>query len=408
MVPQTGTKAVTVLTLVATGSKNEKKEISGISHFLEHMLFKGTKKRPTPKEISEPIEGKGGLMNAFTSEDLTGYYMKLDTAHVDLALEIESDVYLNSLLPPAEIKKEKGVVKEEINMYRDSPMRRISELWSEVLYGDQPAGWNIAGTKETVSSITRAKLRDYMESQYKASNTVVCVAGDIDQAKVEKKVKSLFGHARSGDLKYEKPVVLDDQKEPRVMIENRKTDQTHIALGVKGFTLLDEECYAQDVLADLLGGMMSSRLFGELREKMGAAYYLSTMSDESPDSGSLVTRAGVRNSDVEKSIKVILREYKRMAKNAISPQELKKGKDHYIGKMVLQLESTDSKAEFYGVQELLLSEVLTPDEVYAKIKKIKASDIKRVAERIFVPECLNLAVLGPYKDEAHFKKLLKI
>ena len=406
-VPQKGTRAVTLFVLVGTGSKYEDKRISGISHFLEHMFFKGTKKRPTPLDIAEPIEGTGGIMNAFTSEEHTGYYMKVDLAHASLALDVVADIYLNSLLPTKEIEKEKGVVIEEINMYKDNPQAHVPYIWNSLLYGDQPAGRDIAGTKETVSALNRKDLQDYVKSQYVASNTVVVVAGDVKHDDIVKQTIKLFSGMRKGEFKNKEPVIVKQSK-PQVALEHRKTGQTHIALGVRGVNITDERRYAQVLLATLLGGMMSSRLFVELREKLGLTYYVATVSDTNPDTGDVVTFAGVTNENIEKAITAILKEYKNMATKKLSPKELKKGKDYLIGRTVLALESTDDRAVFYGKQELLEKDVLTPAQLYDRIQAVSASDIQEVAKEIFQPKNLNLAVLGPFKDKKLFEKLLKL
>ena len=406
-VPLKSTNAVTILVLVGTGSKYETKKINGISHFLEHMFFKGTTKRPTPLDIAEPVEGTGGVMNAFTGEDYTGYYLKVDSAQSELALDVVADIYLNSLLPTAEIKKEKGVVTEEINMYKDNPQAHVPEMWNELLYGDQPAGWNIAGSAKTVSSLTRKNLQDYVNSQYVASNTVICVSGDVKHENIVKQATKLFKGIRTNDFQQKEPVV-ERQTQPEVALEYRKTGQTHIALGVRGVSMKDERRIEQSILATLLGGMMSSRLFVQLRENLGAAYYVSTTADANPDTGAVVTVAGVTNETIEKAIKAILKEYKNMATTKLSAKELKKGKEYRIGRTVLSLESTDAKAEFYGMQELLQQHVVTPPQLYDKIQAVRASEIQKLAAEIFQPQNLNLVVLGPYKDKKPFQTLLKL
>ncbi len=259
-----GTKALVVLVLVKTGSKYEEKEIMGISHFLEHMLFKKTEKRPTPLDIAETLDKVGGSYNAFTSEDFTGYYAKVASDKLDLALDWVSDIYLNSLLPEEEIEKEKGVISEEINMRYDNPMTYCQVLWERLLYGDQPAGWDVAGTKESVGGITKKDLEEYMKTQYSARNTLVVLAGDISHGEGRKKVEEYFSEIRMDQPK-DKKEVIEDQKEPRVKILKRDTDQTHLSLGVRAFQNDHPERYTQEVIATLLGGMMSSRLFTKVR-----------------------------------------------------------------------------------------------------------------------------------------------
>ncbi len=404
-VPQKETKATTVLVMVKTGSKYEERETSGISHFLEHMLFKGTEKNKEPKDVAEQLDKVGGDYNAFTGEEYTGYYAKVDMMHFDVALDWVSDIFLNSKIPAKEIEKERGVIIEEINMYTDNPMMYIDELWKKVLYGDQPAGWDVAGTKKTVSSIKRNDILKYINSQYAAKNTVICVAGNIKEKEAIEKVKKYFNNIKLGVAKG-KPEVTEKQSEPQVDISYKKMNQANLALGVRGVDTFHPDKYIYEVMAVILGGMMSSRLFIEVREKLGAAYYVRTYNNSDTDTGSLVTLAGVDNNKIEKVIETVLREYKKLCKVKVSDKELKKAKDYIKGKMVLGLESSDAQASFYGSQELLKNEILTIDELFKKIEKVKASDIMRVAKDIFKDEKLNLAIIGPYKDKEQFKKIL--
>jgi predicted Zn-dependent peptidase len=406
-VPQKSTQAVTVLVLVGTGSKYETKEINGISHFLEHMFFKGTKNMPDKLEIAETLDKVGGIYNAFTGEEYTGYYAKTAFSKFDLALKWVSDIYLNSLLPEKEVKRERGVIIEEINMIYDNPMSRVGLLWNRLLYGDQPAGWDIAGTKETVSSIARKDIFEYMKEQYTAPNTIVCVAGRIEEEDAIGKVKRYFASIESSEPR-ERAEVVEDQKKPASQIDYRETDQTHLCLGVRGYNVLHPQKYAQDVLAVLLGGMMSSRLFMEVREKLGLAYYIKTESDCNPDTGFLVTQAGVENNNTQKAVSTILKEYRKISQKKVPAGELKKAKEYIKGKMALSLESSDELAAFYGVHELLEKRILTPKEVYAKIDKVTSRDVLAAAKDVFKPSGLNLALVGPHKDRKAFDKLLRL
>jgi len=393
-VPQKGTQAVTVLVLVGTGSKYEKKEINGISHLLEHLLFKGTKKRPSHISISEPLDRVGGIYNAFTGEDYTGYFVKVDAKHFDLALDIISDIYLNSKLNLKEIEKEKGVIIEEINMYYDHPSSYIQSLWSKVLYGDQPAGWDIAGTKESISKISRDQLFNYMKTQYTASNTIVCVVGNISN-NAGGKIKKYFSKIKNKKT-IEKAPVVEKQRKPECLIKNKQTDQTHFCLGVRGYNFSHPDRFALELLGLILGGMMSSRLFVKIREELSLAYYVKTIVSNDPDSGFLVTQAGVDSARVEKAIAAILKEYQKMTETKISIKELQKAKDHFKGKMALLFEASDAQASFYGAQEILEKKILTPNQIYGKINKVTVNDISRASKDIFKPEKLNLALIGPF------------
>jgi len=404
-IPQKNTRTVTVLVLVGTGSKYEEKRVNGVSHFLEHMFFKGTKKRPTPLKIAGPIENVGGNFNAFTSQDLTGYYIKVDASHLDLALEIVADIFLNSLLVQKEITKEKGVVIEEINMRKDTPMIHVADLLEQFLYGDQPAGWDTAGTKETVQGLTRADILSYVQSQYVAENTVVCVAGSIKEEKIKEKVGKLFSSISRKNFK-NKIQVTESQEKPKVLLEYRATDQTHVALAARGFNLSHKDRFVQEIIAAILGGGMSSRLFTEVREKLGLAYYISTSSEANPDTGFLATFAGVKNENAEKAVEVIVKEYRKLAATRVVAAELRNAKDRLKGRMALSLESSDAKAEFYGVQEILEHRFFTPEQLYDRIEKVKVSDIQRMAKDMFSPPNLNLVILGPSKEKKRFQKLL--
>jgi predicted Zn-dependent peptidase len=406
-IPQKSTQAVTVLVLVGTGSKYETKKINGISHFLEHMYFKGTKKRPSPMAISETLDKVGGIFNAFTSEEYTGYFAKVASYHFETALDWVSDIFLNSTLPEKEVEKEKGVIVEEINMRYDHPITYIQVLWPELLYGDQPAGWDIAGTKESVNGITKKDLLSYMKKQYVASNTIVCVAGGVDGDLAQKMVKKYFSKIKKSETLKRQPVI-EKQSKPNLILQTRETDQAHLYLGVRAYDIFHPKRYVQNLLGLILGGMMSSRLFIEIREKMGAAYYIATDSSSDPDTGYLAARAGVDNKKIEKVISAILKEYKKISQRKVPEKELKKAKDCIKGKTALLLESSDAKASFYASQELLENKILKPEQIFAKIDKVTSSDILEVAQDIFRPEKLNLAIIGPFRDKARFERLLKL
>jgi predicted Zn-dependent peptidase len=406
-VPQKDAMAATVLILVKTGSKYEEKKLSGISHYLEHMLFKGTDKRKTPKDVAEVLDKIGGDYNAFTGEEYTGYYAKVDASHFDTALDWVSDIFLNSKIPDKEVAKEKGVIIEEINMYNDNPTMHIDELWKTVLYGDQPAGWDIAGTRETVSGIKRSDIKKYIESQYVSSNTIVCVTGKIEENKVIKKIKDRFSEVKNTEPK-KRVAVVEQQTESQLIIQYKDISQTNLAIGVRAYNITHPQRYALDLMSIILGGMMSSRMFIEIREKMGAAYHIRTYNGADSDTGALVTFAGIDNNKIFEVIKTILKEYNKLTKIKVAGLELKKAKDYLKGRMVLRMESSDAQASFYGSQELMEDKILTMDEVFRKIEKVTSSDIMKVAKDIFKEEKLNLAIIGPYKGrEQEFKKLLR-
>ncbi len=405
LVPNKNTQAVTVLAVVGAGSKYETKQNNGISHFVEHMFFKGTKKRPNTLAISETLDRVGGFYNAFTSKEYTGYFAKVDSKHVDLALDWVSDIFLNSKIDSKEIEKEKGVIIEELNMYLDTPVRHIRDLFEGLLYGDQPAGWEIVGTRENLKKLQRKDFVDYIQDHYTASNTIVCVSGNFSQVKMIEDIKKKFKTINKKQPK-SKEKVIEEQKAPRIDLKFKETDQTHFCLGVRSFDLFSPKIYIQEVLATILGGNMSSRLFIKVREKNGLAYYIKTDAENFTDSGYLVTQAGVPHTALLKAVVMIVKEYKNLAQKTITEQELKKAKDYLKGNLVLSLESSDALASFYAGQELLTNRILTLKEECAKIDKVKASEVRALAKEIFKKESLNLAVIGPHKDQKSLEKLL--
>ena len=395
------------MVLVKTGSRYENDQNQGVAHFIEHLLFKGTEKRPNQLAVAEPLDRVGGVYNAFTGEEYTGFFAKVKSENFGLALDVLSDIYLNARLDPREIEKEKGVIIEEINMHFDHPMSYVQILWNKLLYGDQPAGWDIAGTKETVSKMTREDISKYMKSQYVASNTLVCIAGKLPGSEREtiKEIEKVFGKM-GGEEFMTKAQVREEQKEPGCLLFKRETDQTHLCLGARGYHLSHKDRYVQEVLSVILGGMMSSRLFIRIREELGLAYYIFTSSDSYTDTGFLLARAGVDNSKAEKAVSAILEEYKKIAKEGVSDDELERAKENIKGKTSLLLETSDEKASFYSLQEILKEKVMTLEEIFEEIDKVKKEDILRVAKDIFRPEKINLALIGPFDDKEKFKKLL--
>ncbi len=404
-IPKKNNQTVTVLVLSATGSEYEEKEINGISHLLEHLTFKGTKKRPNQLLISEALDRVGGSYNAFTGQEYTGYFAKVEKSHFDLALDVISDIYLNPLLRPKDIEKEKKVIIEEINMYSDHPSYHVQNIWTELLYKDQPAGRLISGTKESVNNISRKDVLKYYQTQYTAKNTIVVVAGNFSN--VKKKIENRFSNIKTNQP-IEKIKTKEQQEKPEVLCSYRKTDQTHFCLGVRAFNNSHPQKYSLEVIASLLGGMMSSRLFLSVREKLGLAYYIKTEFSKSTDTGYLVTQAGVDNSKIEQAIKAILKEYELIKTKKVSLSELEKVKDHLKGGLILGLETSNNQAIFYGTQELMKRKILTPKQICDKINNVSREDILKVSKEIFKPANLNLALVGPLKDKKIFKRILKL
>ena len=405
LVPNKNTQAVTILAVVGAGSKYETKQNNGISHFVEHMFSKGTKKRPNTLAISETLDRVGGFYNAFTSKEYTGYFAKVASKHAELALDWVSDIFLNSKIGPKEIEKERGVIIEELNMYLDTPVRHIRDLFEGLLYGDQPAGWEIVGTKENLKKIQRKDFIDYIQNHYSAGNTIVCVSGNFSREKMVEDIKRKFKTINKKQPQLKEKVV-EEQKDPQIHLKFKETDQTHFCLGVRAFDLFSPKIYTQEILATILGGNMSSRLFIKVREKNGLAYYIKTDAESFTDSGYLVTQAGVPHAALSKAVEMILKEYKNLAQITIAESELKKAKDYLKGNLVLSLESSDALASFYAGQELLTGKILTLKEECAKIDKVKASEVRLLAKKIFRKDGLNLAVIGPHKNDESLKKLM--
>jgi len=376
--PVADSLTTTVLVLVEAGSEYETKKINGISHFLEHMCFKGTQKRPKSIGITSELDSIGAAYNAFTGTQYTGYYAKARPEHFDKILDVVSDIYLNPVFDQKEIEKERGVIIEEINMYEDLPMRRAQEFFTNLLYGDQPAGWDIAGKKEVIREINRKNFIDYQKSHYIDKSTIVIVAGKFNEKETEEKIKSAFGGIRAGK-KINKPKTIEKQVKPQVFLKTKQTDQAHLVLGVRAFDIFDKRKYAADLLADILGGGMSSRLFQKLREEMGVAYYVHADADLSKDHGFLAASAGVDNNKIDKVIIGIIEEFQKLAKKPISENELQTAKNRFIGNMIMGLETSDQLAGFYGGQEVITGKIVSPEETIKKIQAVKTEEICAVA-----------------------------
>jgi len=408
-VPMENANSFTVMVLVGTGSKYETKHINGISHFLEHMFFKGTKKRSNTLKISETLDMVGGEYNAFTSKEVTGFYAKVAKQHADTALDWIFDIFLNSKFDGEEMEREKGVIVEELNMYLDTPTAYVGELFEKLLYGDQPAGWRIIGEKENIWNFSREELIKYYQSHYSPQNTIVCMAGAFDAKETESKVKSYFEGIKNGP-KSIKEKVQESQSGSNVLLFSKKTDQTHLCLGTRTYGVYDKRRYALALMSIILGGNMSSRLFIKVRERNGLAYSIHTSNEHTTDTGYLVTQAGINHKNLETVVEIILQEYKSLKEDRILPKELQKAKDYLKGITLLSLDSSDSIASYYATQEILERDILTPEEKFKLIDKVTAEDIKKIAGEIFVENKLNLSAIGPFEknDEKTIKELLKL
>ncbi len=404
-VPLKASKAVTVMVLVGAGSDYETKDINGLSHFLEHMCFQGTVKRPNTGDISRELDSLGAQSNAFTSKEFTGYWAKAEKKHFPKLVEIVSDIYQNSTFNIDAMEREKGVVIEEMRMYEDMPHTKAPEAFEALLYGDQPAGRSIIGTEENVRALTQEKLVAYRKKHYVAKNTLVVVSGGVNPAQVEKLVKEAFMPI-SKSKKENKLRTKESQKTPQIKVVYKETDQAHIVVGVRSYNVSDKDNHKITLLETILGKGMSSRLFRKLRDDLGLCYYVRADNDTALDRGYFGVASGVAKDKVKDALKAILVEMKRLTEELVSEEELKKAKEFRIGNMYLSLETSDAFADFYSSQELYGLKIKSPEEKAKKLQTVTAKEIREVARKLFVDRNLNLSIVGPYKNEDEFKELL--
>lgn len=407
LVPVKDMTTATALICVGTGSRYEDAHENGLAHFLEHMFFKGTKRRPKAGDITKELDALGSHHNAYTGKDRTGYYTKVPSAKILDALDVLNDLFLNATFKSAEIKKEAGTIVQEINMYEDMPARLVYDVFENLLYGkDHPLGRDIIGTKENVTSFMRKDFITYLERCYSAQNTVVCVAGNFPQGKVLKKIREDFKGIRVGD-KPAHEVFMGAQEKPEVIIKDKKTDQTHLMMGVHTGGFRHKDRYVLSVLANILGGGMSSRLWEEVREKRGLAYSVQALVDFYPETGFLAAKAGVEHENAIETIQIILKEMKKIARSGVKKEEFDRARSGFEGRLAFSLETSDAIAGNFAEQEAVRNEIVVPEESLRRIKKVTKNDIQRVAKEIFVNKYLNCAIIGPQKNnEKAIRKIL--
>lgn len=401
------TKAVTVLILVAAGSRYETKKLNGISHFLEHMFFKGAKEYKNAKEVSETIDGIGGDFNAFTGKEYVGYYVKCAAEHKNIAMDVLSDMLVHARLDQKEIDKERGVILEEYNMYQDTPMYQVGWDFERLMYGDQPMGWDQIGTKEFIQGVRHEDFAKYKNALYTPDNIVVSVVGNIDHDEACKQAKKYFCFASAKKAQHF-ALLKPNKNSSRVYVHNKKTEQAHLVIGFPAYKEEHEDHYAEKVLAVILGGNMSSRMFLAVREAKGLSYYIQTSTDDYMDTGIISTRAGVDTKRVKLAAEAIVEEYKKIRGEKVPTAELKKAKEYLKGKLVLRLEDSEEYAHLIGKQELLHKKVKSPEEIMKKIDAVSVADIARVSADLFKPEALRLAAIGPVEDKKEFEEVLKM
>lgn len=405
--PMKNTETASIFALVNTGSKYEKESEHGISHFLEHLFFKGTEERPTPNQIAKELDQIGGEYNAFTGKERTGFYVKVASKHFELASEILSDILINSVFSKKEIAKEKKIITQEINLYKDTPTEFIKEVFEKILYGDQPAGRKVIGTRETIKSFDRKQIRNYFKNHYLSENTVISSAGDLSLDKVKENIETEFKNYRSG-TKPQAPETIEDQERPQIKIHTKDTDQVHLALGVRTESIQSPNLPTLKVISSLLGKGMSSRLFHKVRQELEAAYYIKTEHQAYQDRGYLVTQAGVAKEKLPEVITEICNEYKKLKQEKVSTDELNKAKEYIKGKTLINLENSDDRAEFYGKQLLLKGKLENVKKKFEKIDAVDSKQIQKTSEKIFQENKLNLALIGSDLKQNKLKSKLRL
>ena len=409
-VPLSNLESATVTVWIKTGSRMEEGKVAGISHFLEHMVFKGSKKRPTAKEIAEEVDGLGGEFNAGTNKDWTNFYIKARAGNMETAFDVLADMVLNPILAEEEIEREKGVIVEEIRMYEDTPMFRIGDVYEQLAFGKTSLGRDIIGSEKTVTGLKRDDFVRYRDTYYYPENILLTVAGGVSEKEVLNLAGQHLSQLKKAAKSPAKPVVFKQkQKRPQVKLHAKKKEQAHFILGFMGEGRNYKGKLVQAVLAAILGGGMSSRLFSEVRERRGLAYSVRTSVERYEDTGYFGTYAGVDVKRIDEAIKVTLNEHYKLAsgETPISARELKKAKEFIKGHLALSLEDTKDVNYFFADQELYLTKIETPEDIFRGIDKVTIEEVIAEAKKAFRPEKLNLALIGPYEDPERFEKLIK-
>ncbi len=399
--------SLTALLLIGAGSRYENKKNNGIAHFFEHMVFKGSKKYPNAIKMSSSIESIGGEFNAFTSKDYTGYWVKAPTKHFDTVVDVLSDMIQHPLLKEKEIEREKGVIVEEINMYQDLPHKKVFDIYEKLLYGNNPLGMEIAGSKKTVLEFNRQMFTDYIKKLYQPKNTVLVIAGGLEKNKNYLKIieEKFIDWTNGEKASFEK--VKEKQNKSQISIFHKKTEQTHFMIGFRAFSLFDERKYSLGVLAAILGVGMSSRLFYEIRERRGLCYYISTGREHYHDVGSFYTQVGVGTdvNKLKKTIELILKEHKKVSQGKIKDKEIRRAKELLKGRLYLSLESSNNVALFYGRRQILQGKTISPENIVKKIDSVTKDELTSLASDLFHQDKLSLAVVGPVKEKDVFNSI---
>jgi predicted Zn-dependent peptidase len=406
MAPMPHAQSISCFLMFAAGSRYETKDENGIAHFAEHMFFKGTERRPTSRDITTEIDSIGGEFNAFTAKEYTGYYVKCAADQRSVALDVLVDMHRHSKFEPEEIDREKGVIVEEMNMYFDTPRDYIGGLYDSLLYGDQPLGWDIIGSKDTVRGATRDSFLGYLDRWYRPERTVVGLGGKVE-GDVIADLEALLGDLEPAETGTPTPVDLPESDgRPRVLVHTKQSDQAHVCIGVRSYPLQHPDRHALQLMTTVLGGGMSSRLFTEVRERRGLAYYIFGLNNSYTDAGSLYAQSGVDINRIDDAVGTIVRELRRMAEEPVPAAELEKARSSAKGRFVLQLESPHGTTLFGLRREVLEGEAVEPADVLAGLDAVTVEDVSRVAQDVVGGKGLHLALIGPFDDAERFEKLL--
>jgi predicted Zn-dependent peptidase len=396
--------SVSVGLWVGVGGRYEPAPLSGVSHFIEHMLFKGTRKR-SAAQISQSVEGLGGYLNAFTSEEITCFYSKARHDKFDELLEVLADMFLNSRFDRVELDKERNVIKEELAMYLDQPQQHVHELLNETMWPGQPLGRSLTGTPETLDAMRRDDLLNYKNKNYVTESTLLAVAGNIDHNTVVKAISRYAKTFPRASRPTFTPVVVD-QSAPRLRLHTKQTEQTQIALGIRSCSRHDKRRFALRILNTILGENMSSRLFQIIREDNGLAYNIYSHASCFEDAGSITISAGLETDRLEKALKLTMRELARLAQKPVPPAELRRARDYVIGTLDLSLENTENQMMWLGEQYLGYGKVEAPNKLKSDLARVTASEVRQVAKDFFQADRIALALVSPLKKADHLAKQL--
>src|SRR3990167_3322055 len=397
-VPMPHLDSVTTLVAVGAGSRFETRNINGISHFLEHMFFKGSRKYPTAEGISTLVDGIGAVNNAATDKEVTYYWIKSSGKHVELSTDILSSMIKESLLSGEEVEREKGVIVEELRMYRDNPSRYVWELYERLQFGDQPLGWDIGGDEKTINSLNREDFVKYMDSLYSPSNMALVYVGKLPK-NINELAKKYFSDLPKRSEFKPKAYKSEKQIKPRVDVYYKKTDQANLVLGVEGFDRYSPKRYAAKILGTILGEGISSRLFLQVRERRGLAYHVSAGLNSYKDIGTFTVYGGVKLEKIIEGLEVIKAELERVVAEKVTEDELKKAKEMIRGRLALRSESTNFLAEFFGIEFILDRKIETFEEYLKNIDKVSIKDVQDVARELFQKSKFNLQIIGPFKSK---------